>query len=82
MGFCDIELQVETAHGTYTWEETEVGQNSSSPCEFGPETGVEESMARVTRECGEPLVWKEYYGGYCITEITHRIRLLGNVSWL
>lgn len=81
-GFCDMESEVKTLHGNYTWNETEVGQNSSSPCEIGEETGIEDGMGRVTRECKEPLMWEEYYGGYCTTEITHRLRILANVSEL
>ena len=69
-----------TPHGTYTWQETKVGQNSSSGCKYGAEAGVNASMAMVTRECGGPYQWLDYYGGYCITEITHRIQQLKNVS--
>ena len=79
-GFCNRELNDKTIHGTYTWEEREVGKSSSSTCEFGPETGVEEGMGEVTRLCREPLMWETYYGGYCITEVTYRIRQIGEVS--
>ena len=57
-----------------------MGDNSSSPCQFGPEDGVDPSKGFVQRECLEPHKWAEYYGGYCITEVTSKIRALGNVS--
>ena len=79
-GFCDLEPDVYTIHGNYTWKETAVGQNSSSVCQFGPEDNVDKAMARVSRMCAGPHDWLDYYGGYCITEVTWRIRLLANVS--
>ena len=79
-GFCNREVDDKTIHGTYTWEETEVGQNSSSICEFGAEVGVEEGMGKVTRLCLAPLMWETYYGSYCITEVSYKIRLIGQVS--
>ena len=79
-GFCDLELNVSTLHGNYSWEETVVGDNSSSMCQFGPEDGVDLSQGFVQRECLGPHMWADYYGGYCITEVTAKIRELGNVS--
>ena len=79
MGFCDHISNESTLHGNYTWTETEVGKNSSSKCEFGPEAGIEESMAVVTRPCVGPHNWADYYGGYCITEVTSIFQMLGNV---
>ena len=79
-GFCNRELDDKTIHGTYTWEEREVGQNSSYTCQFGPETGVKKGMGEVTRLCLTPLMWQTYYGGYCITEVTYKIQLIGQVS--
>ena len=73
-------MDVYTTHGNYTWKETAVGQNSSSTCQFGPEDNVDKTMARVTRMCAGPHDWLDYYGGYCITEVTWKIRLLANVS--
>ncbi|CAI8021725.1 Fibrillin-2 [Geodia barretti] len=77
-GFCDLELNVSTLHGNYSWEETVVGDNSSSTCQFGPEDGVDLSQGFVQRECLGPHIWADYYGGYCITEVTAKIRELGN----
>ena len=79
-GFCDLEVNISTLHGNYTWAETVVSQNSSSDCQFGPEDDVDPNMAAVTRNCQGPHDWAEYYGGDCITEVTAKIRALGNVS--
>lgn len=73
-------MNISTIHGNYTWSETVVGENSTSDCQFGPEDGVDIEMAGVTRECHGPHMWEEYYGGYCITEVTAKFRALGNVS--
>lgn len=72
-------MNEETPHGNYTWRETEAESNFSSPCVFGAEDGVDESMAVATRRCAGPHEWEMYYGGYCITEITFRLRGLANV---
>ena len=58
-----------------------MGDNSSSTCQFGPEDGVDLSQGFVQRECLGPHIWADYYGGYCITEVTAKIRELGNVSF-
>ena len=79
-GFCNMEVNVTTLHGKYTWNETFVHKNSSLPCQFGGEDGVDPSMAFVTRKCTGHHEWAEYYGEYCITEVTAKIRELGNVS--
>ena len=81
-GFCDLELDVFTIHGNYTWKETAAGENYSSVCQFGPEDDVIEAMAMVTRMCAGPHNWLDYYGGYCITEVTWKIRQLANVSYI
>ena len=70
----------ETPHGNYTWKETEAGRNFSTPCVFGPEDGVD--MAVATRRCAGPHEWEEYYGGYCVTELTARLRMLTNVRYI
>ena len=79
-GFCDLEVDVHTLHGMYTWIETAMGHNASSECRFGPEDDIGVNVtAMVTRMCSGPHQWTDYYGGYCITEVTFRIRMLGNV---
>ena len=68
-----------TLHGTYTWMETEVDKNSTAVCQFGKED--DSSVGVVTRKCVGPHEWAMYYGGYCRTEVTAKIRQLGNVSY-
>lgn len=58
-----------------------MGDNSSSVCQYEPEDGIDiNGTAVVTRLCSGSGQWSDYYGGYCITEVTYRIRLLANVS--
>ena len=76
-GYCDYEKQ-ETLHGTYEWDETEVGQNRSEECIHGAVDDFPDGMA--TRNCLSPRTWNAYYGEMCITTNTFRIREIGLVS--
>ena len=66
---------MDTPHGVYNWSETVVGQNDSQLCEFNSTS--EGGMA--TRQCEGPGIWREYYGGECITRNTFLIQMLGEV---
>ena len=76
IGFCDYDLQEDTPHGTYNWPETEVNQNSTLECAFGPDK--EGGMA--TRQCSGLRQWSG--AAECVTENTFRLRELANVSSL
>ena len=75
-GFCDSEFK-DTAHGEYTWSETEVGQTDEQECVFGNKDGYEGGTAQ--RTCLAPHSWSNYTGEACITRVTYDIRQLAEV---
>ena len=71
-GFCDSESVDSMGHGSYRWNETEVG-NTSSLCEFGPVDG------RATRRCTGHRTWESHNIEECTSENTYILQMLRDV---
>ena len=76
---CEAEEE-QTEHGSFTWDETRVGEIDEQVCPFGNDEGVPEG-SKATRACG-PEGWMMYNGDACIPEATYILIQLAMVRTL
>ena len=67
----------ETAAGNTEWDETVVGESSSSDCPYGPD-GVE-ALRNCFLSPNDGVIWGEVQDGGCFTA-TNFLQTLSNVS--
>ncbi len=68
VGFCDYELNADSAHGIYNWSETEVGDVVNLSCFYDNQDETTNSnTAGVSRLCLGHRNWSEIDIGECIS---------------
>ena len=73
-GFCNRENE-KTDHGSYTWNETQVGETDKQMCMNGPKDEYDPD-GRASRYCRGDLDWMTYSGAECVSDATVRLRQL------
>ncbi len=68
VGFCDYELNADSAHGIYNWSETEVGDVVNLPC-FYDNLDATNSNPEVSRLCLGHRNWSEINTTECISGV-------------